>query len=754
MVVFSMGARRTSKNTLMKKSTGASKAALVQTAVHSLGDWFVAALLSLSTLLAVGLLAAAPLGTRAIDISLVAAFIAATVGSLLVAWLGRAPAEIAVPAPSTTVIYAALGADFVVHSAGTAGLWEIWAAMSLAVVMMGFIVLLAGSLRLAGFIKFVPSPVRSGFVTGIGLLVIWSQLGPMLGVRLQDVTLDTLWSRVLPGSFIVAAATTLALILVPRFKRLGEPALIALITGTLIYYLLSAVMKPGALGGTLNALQPQAVAFQTTASLWGVVTPGWIAATALHVLPYAGLLALQAIMNAAMNAVTIGNLLGQRSDVNRSLVAVGCANLVCGVLGALPVSTSALQSVAAAHMKGNPRNVAAGSAIVLFILVLVAGQWLTWLPVAVLSTVLMMAGVGMVRQSTVRLVRTAWSAHSRDQSTLWTPGIAIIVAAAMFWGSVPLALTIGAVLAMVLLAIELSTATRFGIEPSTQLGSRRAWPPEQAGWLREHRLKIAVFKPQGALFFGTADQLAHQLASTASGTRFCVLDLSRVTTIDATACEIIAAGTKSLAATGVTPLLAGVLPDSARSRNLVALGLSSPDPQTQWFVDLDRALEHAEVALLREQWPGIATTPRFDFGQTPLTLGMSEDELQALKACLRPMDVAAGPLFCRGDAGSSMYIIEAGKIEIRISGTGPASDTRLAAFGPGSIFGELSMLMSQQRTADAVCVTPARLLELDRRSLDELESSAPRLYAALMRNLNMHIANRLDLATGLVRALQ
>jgi sulfate permease, SulP family len=720
----------------------------------ALGDWLIAALLSLANLLAVGLLTAAPLGARAIEISLVAAFVAATLGSLLVAWIARAPAEIAVPAPSNTLIYAALGTDLMARSHGNAGLWEVWAAMSLAVVLMGLIVLLAGSLRLAGFIKFVPMPVSAGFVTGIGLLVIWSQLGPITGVSMRGVTLDALWSKFLPGSVLVAAATIVALLLVPRFKRLGEPILVALITGTLTHYLLSPILGPGAMGGTLNALHPQAVALQTTTSLWSVVTPGWVASTALLVLPYAGLLALQTIMNAAMTAVTVGNLLGRRSDVNRTLVAQGLANLVCGALGALPVGTSSLQSQAAVRMQGDPRTVAAGSAVVLFVLVLVAGYWLTWIPVAVLAAVLLMAGVGMVKPSTVRLVKSAWSAHSRDQSTLWTPGIAIIVAAAMFWGSVPLALLIGTVLAMVLLAIELSTATRFGAEAIAQLGSRRVWPPEQASWLREHRSKIAVFRPQGALFFGTADQLAQQLASTAPGTRFCVLDLCRVTTIDATACEIIAAGAKSLAATGVKPLLAGVLPDSARSHNLVALGLSSPDPHSQWFVDLDRALEHAEVALLGEQWPGMATTPCFDFGQTPLTLGMNEDELQALQACLRTMDVAAGPLFCRGDAGSSMYIIEAGQIEIRIAGNGPASHTRLAVFGPGSIFGELSMLMSQQRTADAVCVTPARLLELDRRSLDQLESSAPRLYAALMRNLNMHIANRLDLATGLVRALQ
>ena len=719
--------------------------------MQSLSAWFIAALLSLATLLAVGLLAAAALGARALDISLVAAFVAATLGSLLVAWLGRAPAEIAVPAPSTTVIYAALSADLVSRSGS---LWEIWAAMSLAVVLMGMIVLLAGSMRLAGFIKFVPSPVSAGFVTGIGLLVIWSQLGPILGVQLRGGTWGTWWSQVLPGSLIVAAATVLALLLAPRFKRLGEPVLVALVTGTLTYYLLSAFMGPGALGGTLNPLQPQAVALQTTTSLWSVVTPRWVAATALQVLPYAGLLALQAIMNAAMTAVTIGNLLGQRSDVNRSLVALGCANLVCGALGALPVSTSALQSVAAARMKGNPHSVAAGSAVVLFVLVLVAGQWLTWLPVAVLAAVLMMAGVGMVKQSTVRLVKTAWSAHSRDYSALWTPGIAIIVAAAMFWGNVPLALMVGAVLAMVLLAVELSAATRFGTQASIQLGSRRVWAAEQASWLRQHRFKIAVFKPQGALFFGTADPLAQQLASTAPGTRFCVLDLSRVTTVDATACEIITAGAKALAATGVRPLLAGVPAGSARARNLVALGLSCPDPQTQWFDDLDRALEHAEVALLGEQWPGIDTACRFEFGQTPLTLGMSDGELQALKACLRPMEVPAGTLFSQGDAGSSMYIVEAGQVEIRILSADPSSHTRLAAFGPGSIFGELSLLMAQQRSADAVCLTPARLLELDRRSLDQLESQSPRLYAALMRNLNVHIANRLDLATGLVRALQ
>jgi MFS superfamily sulfate permease-like transporter len=97
----------------------------------------------------VGLLTAGPLGTRAIEMSVVASFLAATIGGLVVALLARAPAEIAAPAASTSVIYASLGADLLAHSANGAGLWEVWAAMSLAVVLMGIILLLAGSLRLA-----------------------------------------------------------------------------------------------------------------------------------------------------------------------------------------------------------------------------------------------------------------------------------------------------------------------------------------------------------------------------------------------------------------------------------------------------------------------------------------------------------------------------------------------------------------------------------------------------------------------------
>jgi len=114
-------------------------------------------------------------------------------------------------------------------------------------------------------------------------------------------------------------------------------------------------------------------------------------------------------------------------------------------------------------------------------------------------------------------------------------------------------------------------------------------------------------------------------------------------------------------------------------------------------------------------------------------------------------DAPAGLLFKCGDPGASMFVVDRGFVEIRIGSDAPSQSTRLAAFGPGSIFGEVAMLSSDARTADAVCLEPSRLYELTRESLMELAQRSPALYTRVMENLNQHLANRLIIATATVR---
>jgi CRP-like cAMP-binding protein len=93
-------------------------------------------------------------------------------------------------------------------------------------------------------------------------------------------------------------------------------------------------------------------------------------------------------------------------------------------------------------------------------------------------------------------------------------------------------------------------------------------------------------------------------------------------------------------------------------------------------------------------------------------------------------------------------------VEIRMSREGAGKLIRLAAFGPGSMFGEIAMLTAKRRSADAWCVRPTVLYELRRDALLELERQSPALYARIMTNLSVHLANRLVVATDFMRPQQ
>ena len=703
-------------------------------------------------MLALGSLTATPLGQAALPTAVVATFIAATLGGVLVALFARAPAEISGAATSVTVIYAALAGDLVARAGANASLPEIWAALSVAVVLAGILVAVAGHAGLAGAIKFMPTPVIAGFVTGLGLTVVLSQIAPLLGLdgRLSSYDWAHLVAHTKPASVAVGIVTAVLMWGSPRVFPRAQPALLALLAGSALYYGIAWLYGAHVLGPTLGRIAPAATAQSTVTGVWSQLDATRIVAMVAVVAPYAAFIALQIIMNAAVTAASVSALLGTRSDVNRTLKTQGWVNVLCGALGALPVTTIASISLPAARMKPFTPRMTIASCLILVLAVLTGGEVLTHIPVAVLAGILIMNGVAMIDRWALSLVGRLRRGRARRMQVLWNLVIVVTVAAVFIVGSVPLALFVGAVLAMVLLALTLSEATSFDTADGDHLASARVWPVVQAQWLAQQRDRIAVFRPRGSLFFGTADQLAVRLEGVERGVRFVVLDISRVTTVDATACQIIAAAAKKLGGRDVTVLLAGVASDATRAYELRALGLVDPPRRTHWLVDLDHALERAELVLLRERWPAV-DAHEGDIAQTPLTHGLSTADIEELRTYMTPVEVPAGPLFRRGDAGTSMFLVDRGFVEIRI-GDGSTNSTRLAAFGPGSIFGEIAMLNSEARTADALCIEPSRLYELTRDALAELANRSPALYTRIMQNLNRHLAARLVVATSLVQA--
>ena len=711
------------------------------------------AIICLAVLVAVGTLGVGALGREHLARGVVAALLAAIVGGIWVAATLRAPAAITSPASSVVVIYAALAADLAARGHSFA---QIWVGLSLCVVLMGVLLVFAAWMRIADAVKFLPSPVTAGFVTGIGLLIIWAQVPSLLGLegRLASHGSGTLTELVKPGALATGAAAAFAAWWWPRRKWPGPGALVALLVGSAVHHLLNAAGLATSLGPVLGPLDIQATAVSSAVTVWQGVDPSMLFATVQRVAPYAAFLVLQAVMNAAVNASTAATMMDAPPvPLDRLLRVEGIANIACGLLGAMPVVSSAPLTVAAAGQRANHRIIIAAF-LLLLVGLLLGGRVLSQVPIAALAGILVISGYALIDKWALGLIGRVWRGGWRAESqAVLNLALVAAVAAAFFAGGVPMALLVGAVLAMVLLAVNLSRTTTFTMVEGPALVSTRSWPPAQAQALVPLRDEIALVRPRGGLFFGTADQLARRLAELRPAVRYCIVDLARTTTIDATACQMLAASARRLQARGVEVLLAGVPSASTRARELVTQGLNMPRGADGWFDDADHAIEWIEGRQL-----GTTAGAGEDSGdaleRSPLAAGLAPKSVSQLRERLHPMQMAPGTLFRKDDPADSMYVVLSGRVEIRVTNQEMARTTRLAAFGPGSVFGEISLLSTGQRSADAVCVEESLLLELRREDFDALATANATLHAQLLRNLGVHLANRLVLATGTLKAQQ
>ena len=717
----------------------------------------VLAVLGLPQILAVGALSLLPLGPQALGPGIVASLVSATIGTICCTLISRTPAEICGPRISIVVIYAALCADLVMRKGAGAAIGEVIAGLSLAVVLMGVMQVIAGWTRVGEAVKFLPYPVNAGFVTGVGALVVWSQLGPLIGLegRFSGYDWSALLESVKPWTFLVGIAVMASVWLIPRFSKRMQPILAGLVLGTVLYHGLSRFVGSDALGPTVGAITFWSGAERNIAMAWSRLDINWLLDTSVQVLPYSGFLAIQGVMNGALNSVVLADATGVRPNVSRIILAQGVTNVLCGLLAALPVSPSPSQSLVAAKMREIKTVLPAASAVALLVALLVLEPVLAHVPIVVLAALLITAGIGLIDSWTKRLLVRVVRGRNTDPKIMWNLAIVLTVAGSFFFGNVPLALMVGAVMATVLLLIELSSSTELSMQEGVSMASRRVWPADQQAWLQRRRSVIRIFRPRGGLFFATADQLAGKLEVLETHVRYCVIDCSRLTVLDATGCRIIASSAKKLAARGVTTVLAGLDAANERDKGLIELGLDAPSSKDRWFRDLDHALEWIETELFKEHFPGVAAGAPVALEAAQLTEGLSVAELDVLRPHLITVCLETGDtLFKGGTPGSSIYIINSGLIDIRIDTDQKASGwRRMAVLGPGCIFGEVAMLTGGQRSADAVCLEPAQLFELSQESLDALSTQFPAIHSRILANLNRHLATRLIAATEIARSL-
>ena len=704
------------------------------------------AVVMLAVVLTLGLLAFAPLGSAAASMGISAAFVSAAVGGLVFVLLARSALPMAGPSSATALIFAGLVAQLVrdpqVATRDLNDITTVLCATGVTVVLTGVAQMALAVLGLGRLAQWVPQPVLAGFMNGVAVLILLSQLPALLGLPAAGAAL----ANAQPATFAVGIATAACAWLVAwRWPR-APSQLIGLGFGLLLYAALHTLLPAlalGALVGPVPATPPLPDLFVRLLAA-GPAAFAWRHAPEL--LATALILALISSLETLLSALAIDQLLNTRHDPRTELLAVGASNVVVGLFGGLPVVLLRARSLATLRAGGVGRRAAIAGAVAFGVMYALLGPAISLLPKTVLAGIMLTVAFALADRWTRQLVGQ-WRSGERSADVWQNLAIVAIVCSVTIWKGFAIGVGIGVAAALLVFVRSLNGSLVRSRHTAQAQPSRRVYPAPQEDFLRAARARIVLLELEGALFFGNADRLAQEADRASADARFLVLDLRRVSTIDASGAMLLQQLSTRLHRRAVALLLAGVTAEHPHGRRLRAFGCFRENKRDDWFVDTDRAVEAAEQRLLLDAGLALADTT-LPLESCALFRGLLPAQWAVVRSHLEPRVLPAGTtLFHQGEPAHGLYVLTRGSITV-LAGNGPDhARQRYVSFSAGLMFGETAMLDGGGRSASATADTDAEVHLLTQRSLDTMAALEPGLAAQLYRNIAVHLSERLRVAT-------
>lgn len=684
-----------------------------------------------------GLLAMAPLGAAFGARGIVAALSGSVFGMLAGALAGNRFGQVLGSRPTLSLIVAALGGSLLVHGANLpADNGATLALLFAAVLLAGVLQIAFGLLGVGRLIKYLPYPVLAGFMNGVAALILISALRKLYGDGH-------------PLSLLVLVIT-LAVALRPARRgplRHLPGALQAVLAGGLTHHLLAASFGADVIGATLPPLQTMWPQFELERHLGQFLQ----ARLWLDLLPFSFAIAIIASLETLLAAATLDGMTGERSDSDRELLAGGLANFCAGIFGGTAVAGSMSRSGMLLRGGAKSRLAMFVYVALLGLVLFVALPLISLLPEAVVAAVMLLVAGQMVNDWTRQLARQVLLQRGRlprgEQRELDNEFLVMaLVTVTAVLSDLKNAVLLGVVLALLLFV---RSNTRSPVHRVHHGNNRRSlkWRGErEQQWLSEHGAAIVLLEAEGILFFGTVDRLSREIDRLVDGCRYLIVDFRRVQDIDATGARILQQVAQRLRRQDIALLLANLRPDSHQARFLRAMGIERDLPATIFYADDESALEYAEDGLLAADLGILPQAEHVDISDSSLGHGLPAGELATLQDALVLHHYASGEVvFACGDEGRSLFIVRQGTVSIRL--TVGATQKRLAAFGPGVVFGEMALLEGKPRSADAIADVPTELLELSAAAFADISQRQPALANHLLQNLSRILADRLRLTT-------
>ncbi|CAB4972683.1 unannotated protein [freshwater metagenome] len=448
-------------------------------------------------------------------------------------------------------------------------------------IMAGGLVLAMGLFGLGRAVSYIPWPVVEGFTIGIAIIIFLQQVPLAIDVPRPegDNTAVVAW-RALQQADWEAAAQPLAIVVIvaavlvvmPRLNRAVPWSILAIGMATVIVVLSGWQMsRIGPLPTGLPLPSIPVLDTATTSALFSAA------------LAVAALAAIESLLSAR---VADGMASSSRYDPDRELVGQGLANIASGAFGGMPATGAIARTAVNVRAGARTRVSAIVHSVVLLAVVLVGGSLVAVIPLAALAGVLMVTAVRMIdRRAALSVLRSTRA----DAVVMITTATATVVL------DLILAVEIGIAIAAGLALRALSRASTLGREEVGESAAADDSPAaSERELLHEH---IAVYRFDGALFFGASQRFLDELVAVAD-VRVVVLRLGGIGMMDASGAHALEEIIVDLQSRGIAVVLQGIRPEHVPT--LVAVGAFEALGSERHCVEtMAEAIEHARMHVRR-----------------------------------------------------------------------------------------------------------------------------------------------------------
>ena len=411
---------------------------------------------------------------------------------------------------------------------------------SMMAIVSGMVCILAGVARLGFVTELLSKPIRYGYMNGIALTVLISQLPKLFGFSIEGegplrsslaIVRAILAGQINWVEFGIGLATLLVILLLKSNKRVPG-ILIAVVGATIVVGMLDLGTRYGV--KVLGPLPQGLPGFVVPWISYGDIVPVLLGGCAIALVSFAD----TSVLSRAYAA-----RLGTRVDPNQEMVGLGAANLATGFFQGFPISSSSSRTPVAEAAGARTQLTSVVGALAIALLLLIAPSLLQHLPSAALAAVVIAAAIGLFEVSDLRRI------YRIQRWEFWLAIVCLVGVAVL--GVIP-----GIGLAIAIAIVEFLWD---------------GWRPHSAVLGRAHGVKgyhditrypdarripgLVLFRWDAPLFFANAEffreRVLDAVATSPTPVRWVVVTAEPVTSVDVTACDVVAELDRTLHVQGV-----------------------------------------------------------------------------------------------------------------------------------------------------------------------------------------------------------